>query len=72
MQFPIFPLAKKVIDTIYPNFIANVACSMRLSYSWSLYLLIFGSVTVIYFAVNAMLLRKINRVSPAEILKNRE
>ncbi|MCR5467301.1 MAG: FtsX-like permease family protein [Lachnospiraceae bacterium] len=72
MQFPLFPLAKKVIDTIYPNFIANVACSMRLSYSWSLYLLIFCSVTVIYFAVNAMLLRKINRVSPAEILKNRE
>ena len=54
MQFPLFPLAKKVIDTIYPIFIANVACSMRLSYSWSLYLLIFCSVTVIYFAVNAI------------------
>lgn len=72
LQFPIFLLAKKVIDTIYPNFIANVACSMRLSYTLPVYLLIFGGVTAVYFAVNAMLLRRINRISPAEILKNRE
>ena len=28
-----FPIAKKIIDTIYPSFIANVACSM-ITYSW--------------------------------------
>ena len=67
-----FPIAKKIIDTIYPSFIANVACSMNLSYSWYLYLLIAIGVILIYFAVSSLLVRKIKRISPAEILKNRE
>ncbi len=67
-----FPIAKKIIDTIYPNFIANVACSMNLSYSWYLYLLIAAGVILIYFIVSSLLVGKIKRISPAEILKNRE
>lgn len=67
-----FPIAKKIIDTIYPNFIANVACSMNLSYSWYLYLLIAAGVILIYFLVSSLLVGKIKRISPAEILKNRE
>ena len=67
-----FPIAKKIIDTIYPNFIANVACSMNLSYSWYLYLLIATGVILIYFVVSSLLVGKIKRISPAEILKNRE
>lgn len=67
-----FPIAKKIIDTIYPNFIANVACSMNLSYSWYLYLLIAAGVLLIYFAVSSLLVGKIKRISPSEILKNRE
>ena len=67
-----FPIAKKIIDTIYPNFIANVACSMNLSYSWYLYLLIAAGVILIYFVVSSLLVGKIKRISPAEILKNRE
>ena len=67
-----FPIAKKIIDTIYPNFIANVACSMNLSYPWYLYLLIAAGVLLIYFAVSSLLVGKIKRISPAEILKNRE
>ncbi|MBR3057096.1 MAG: ABC transporter permease [Clostridiales bacterium] len=67
-----FPIAKKIIDAIYPNFIANVACSMNLSYSWYLYLLIAAGVILIYFVVSSLLVGKIKRISPAEILKNRE
>ena len=66
------PLAKFIIDSIYPSFIANVACSMNLHYPWMLYTGIYVGLLVIYFVVNALLLRKINRITPAEILKDRE
>ena len=66
------PLAKMIIDSIYPSFIANVACSMNLHYPWMLYAGIYVGLLAIYFAVNALLLRKINRITPAEVLKDRE
>jgi len=66
------PLAKLIIDSIYPSFIANVACSMNLHYPWILYGGIYIGLLLIYFAVNALLLRKINRITPAEVLKDRE
>ena len=66
------PLAKLIIDSIYPSFIANVACSMNLHYPWMLYAGIYVGLLAIYFAVNALLLRKINKITPAEILKDRE
>ena len=66
------PLAKFLIDKLYPSFIPNVACSMYLGYSWQLYLELYLGLMLVYFAVNALLLRKINRITPAEILKDRE
>ena len=66
------PLAKLVIDNLYPSFICNVACSMDLSYSWMLYLAIYLGIMLIYLCINAMLLFKINRITPAEVLKERE
>jgi putative ABC transport system permease protein len=66
------PFAKMIIDSIYPSFIANVACSMNLHYPWILYGGIYIGLLLIYFAVNTLLLRKINRITPAEVLKDRE
>ncbi len=66
------PLAKKVIDAIFPSFIPNVACTIKLAFPWQLYLLFFVSVLLVYFVINRMLTGKINRISPAEVLKNRE
>ena len=66
------PLAKAVMDAIYPSFICNVACSMKLAFPWHLYVLIFAAVIHVYFVINRLLIGKINRISPAEILKNRE
>lgn len=66
------PLAKAVMDAIYPSFICNVACSMKLAFPWYLYVLIFAAVILVYFVINRLLIGKINRISPAEILKNRE
>lgn len=52
--------------------ISNVACGMNLAFPWYYYLLIFAGIMLIYFAVNALLTAKLKRISPAEVLKNRE
>ncbi len=66
------PLAKLLMDLIYPSFIPNVACSMVLDFPPYLYLLIYGAVLAVYFVSSAMLTRKLSRITPAEVLKNRE
>lgn len=66
------PLAKLIMDSIYPSFVANVACSMVLEFPPYLYLIIYGAVLAVYFVSSAMLTRKLNRITPAEVLKNRE
>ena len=66
------PLAKKTIDSIYPYFISNVACGMDLSMSPLVYVGLFAIIMAMYFVINALLVRKIDKVTPAEVLKNRE
>ncbi|SEH71978.1 putative ABC transport system permease protein [Ruminococcus flavefaciens] len=66
------PLAKKAVDMIFPSFIPNVACSMKLAFPWYLYVLIYCAVILIYAVINRLLMGKIKKISPAEVLKNRE
>ena len=66
------PLAKLTIDSLYPYFISNVACGMDLTMSPLVYAGIFAVIMAMYFVINALLVRKIDRVTPAEVLKNRE
>ena len=66
------PLAKIFMDAIYPSFIPNVACSMKLGFPLYLYGIIYAAVLLIYFVINRLLIGKINRISPVEVLKNRE
>lgn len=66
------PLSKAATDAIYPWAVANVACGMNLHFRWYYYPLIFAGVMGIYFLSGALLSRKINRITPAEVLKARE
>ncbi len=66
------PLSKLAMDAVYPWAIANVACGMNLRFEWYYYPLIFAGVMAVYFVSNALLTRKINAITPAEVLKNRE
>ena len=52
--------------------VSNVACGLNIALPWHYYALIFAAIMLIYFAVNALLVRKLNKISPAEVLKNRE
>lgn len=66
------PFAKIIMDQLYPWMIANTSVGMNLAFPWYLYVEIFAGVMGVYFAVNTLLVRKLNRITPAEALKNRE
>ncbi len=66
------PLAKLMMDKMYPSFIANVSCGMNLTFPWYYYALIFAGIMAVYFVVNSMLVFKLKKISPVEVLKNRE
>ncbi|WP_033165753.1 FtsX-like permease family protein [Clostridium sp. KNHs205] len=66
------PLAKKVMDGVYPLLISNVACGVELGYTWSLYTGIFLGIILLYFLINQMLMRRVKQMTPALLLKERE
>ena len=66
------PLAKVVMDAAYPWLIANTACGMNLKFPWYLYAGIFAGVAAVYAPVHLLLVHRLRRVTPAEVLKQRE
>lgn len=66
------PIAKLLMNTIYPLFVPNVACTMKLGFPWYIYTIIYAGIVVFYLIVNRLLTGKINKITPAEVLKNRE
>lgn len=66
------PLSKKLMDLMYPLLISNVACGMNTRFTWQLYLGIYLTVIVLYLIINKLLVRRLNKIVPAEVLKNRE
>lgn len=66
------PLSKKAIDAMYPLLVSNVACGMNLTFSWQLYLGIYGCILILYFIINQLLVKRLDKMVPAEVLKNRE
>ncbi len=66
------PLAKLIMDTLYPSFVANVGCGLDIAFPWYLYAGLFCAVMAVYFIVNSVLVNKVKKISPAEALKNRE
>lgn len=66
------PLAKATMDALYPYCISNVAIGMDLHYPWQLYVGLYGAILLCYIIINPLLMRRINRMTPAEVLKNRE
>lgn len=66
------PLAKLIMDRIYPILVSNVSCSMNVKFGWQLYIGIYLFVIVLYLLINQLLVRKLKKINPAEVLKNRE
>ena len=66
------PLAKIITDKMFPMFIANVACGLPLKFEWYYYIIIYIVIIIFYNLVSLLLTGKLNRMTPAEVLKNRE
>lgn len=66
------PLSKMAMDAMYPVLVSNVACGINLTFSWQMYAGLYGGIIALYFVINRLLIRRVNRVLPAEVLKNRE
>lgn len=66
------PLSKVIMDSMYPYLVANVACGINLVFPWQMYAGIFGAILILYFVMNQILMWRVNKILPAEVLKNRE
>lgn len=66
------PLSKMIMDAMYPYLVSNVACGINLTFSWQMYAGLFGAILMLYLGINRILMRRVNRILPAEVLKNRE
>lgn len=66
------PASKWLMDAMYPVLVSNVACGMNLTFTPQMYAAIYLAIIVLYFGINQMLVHRVNRILPAEVLKNRE
>ena len=66
------PLSKIIMDNMYPYLVSNLASGINLVFSWQIYAGLFGAILILYFIFNRILMRRVNKILPAEVLKNRE
>ena len=66
------PAANGLMDVIYPYFVSNVAAGLELSFPPQLYAVIYAGVLACYLLIDLVLVRRLDRMTPAEVLKNRE
>ncbi len=68
----VLPLSKMIINKLFPFMVANVACGLNLKTPPVFYVIIYAAILALYFVINALLVRRVNGFTPAEVLKNRE
>ena len=66
------PLAKILMNSLFPFMIPNVACGMNVEAPKIFYVVSYLVVIALFFVINALLVRRLNKFTPAEVLKNRE
>ena len=65
------PLTKWIMDMAYePAFVPNIACGIDKSFPFWMYLAIFAGILILYFIINHLLIRRIRKMVPAEVLTN--
>ena len=66
------PLSKRLMDAMYPYLVSNVPCAIDLRFEPWIYAALFVGCMLIYALIHAFLVRRICRIQPNEVLKNRE
>lgn len=64
------PISKWLMNLLYPYTVADAASAMDMTYSWYTYALIYLTILFFYYLVSVILMRRIKRIKPADILKN--
>ena len=69
----VVPLSKWIMDYIYTRYlVSNVGVGILPTYTPEMYVIIFAVIIGLYLLINLLLTRRINKFTPAEVLKNRE
>ena len=68
----VIPLSKIIMNKLYPFMISNVSCGMDVKAPALFYVVLYAVIIALYFVINTILVRRLDKYSPAEILKNRE
>ena len=66
------PLAKLLMDAMYPLMVCNVASGCNTHFTWQIYAVVYVAILLLYFVINHFLVGQLRKVLPAEVLKNRE
>ena len=66
------PLSKLCMDAMYPLMVSNIACGMNLHFPPVLYIGLYVGILLLYAVINFFLVRRLQKITPAEVLKNRE
>ena len=68
----VLPLSKVIMNMMFPFMIPNVACGMNIKAPFIFFIVAYAVILGLYFVVNAFLVRRLDKYSLVEILKNRE
>lgn len=66
------PLSKLIMQPCWLLLCSNIAGGFNIHIPWYLYAGIYGLILGCYFIINGLLMIKLKKISPADILKNRE
>ncbi len=68
----VIQLSKKMMNMMFPFMISNVACGLNVETPYAFYIIMYAVILALYFFINALLVRRLDKFTLAEILKNRE
>lgn len=67
------PLTKLIMNGIFPKYlVANVSIAFEPAFPWYYYPVMYGLILMMYLLISLLLMRNIRKITPAEVLKNRE
>lgn len=67
------PICKAILNYVYPNYlVSNVAAGFEQSYPFYVYVGLYVIIIALYLLINNLLVGRIRKMVPAEVLKNRE
>ena len=66
------PLSKTIMNHLFPFMISNVTCGLNVKTPFMFYVVTYVVILLLYLVINTVLVKRLNKFTPAEVLKNRE